>query len=151
MAASAMQSAGSGRVNTVMKIAEVISEMAQPRLVKVWHVTQKRYLPSILQNGLVPQRGTSSRRAREKTNAIYVFPDWTSLEDALTNWLGDETTQRQSVLELTVPENWLVQDQIRWEASINQPVPPSAIKVLIPDIDEWNAEPPADAFPKNEN
>jgi len=58
-----------------------------------------------------------------------------SLEDALSNWLGDEFVQRLSILQLEVPDEWLVSDTVRWEATIDRIIPPTHIKVLVEDID----------------
>jgi len=109
-------------------------------ITKVWHVTEARNIPSIMQKGLEPRIGKSSRQAKETESAIYVFPDQTSMIDAITNWLGDET-YRQAVLELTVPKSWVIESDIRWESRILQPVPPSMIKVVVSDIDEWDGSP----------
>lgn len=106
--------------------------------VKVWHVTRRSSVPRILRQGLVPRRGRLSRSAKEAEKAIYVFPDSTSLEDAMTNWLGDEMENESlSLLELTVPRDWVEQHDVRWEAQIRQPVPPDHIRVLVDDMDEW--------------
>lgn len=110
--------------------------LSEEKMVDVWHVTEKQNVPNILQNGLEPRIGKSSKSAGEQKPAIYVFPDELSMEDAVTNWLGDETEYRQSALILRVPESWVSQDNIRWEATINRPVPPDMIKVAIPDLDE---------------
>lgn len=120
--------------------------------VKVWHVTRRSAVPRILRQGLVPRRGRLSRSAKEQENAIYVFPDSTSLMDAMSNWLGDEMEEIElSLLELTVPRDWLVQDAVRWEARVTQPVPPDRIRVLVDDMDEWfgdypDGNPPAGWF-----
>lgn len=94
-------------------------------------------------NGLLPRIGRLSSSANENQEAIYVFPDWLSLEDALSNWLGDEyEDETLSVLELTVPADWVKEDAIRWEATIDRKVPPENIKVLIDDIDQHDGRPP---------
>jgi len=114
--------------------------LGEARMIKVWHVTEKRKVPQILRRRLEPRIGHSSRRAGEKKPLIYVFTDETSMEEAVMNWLGDETAHRQSVLELTVPENWVTQDPVGWEAHIEHPVPPEMIKIAIADLDESSGE-----------
>jgi hypothetical protein len=101
----------------------------------VYHVTEQKNVPSIMMNGLIPKRGKRSRAAGEKKELIYVFPDMLSMEDGVLNWLGDEFVYRTSLLELNVPDEWLVSDVIRWEATIDRIVPASCIKVLIDDMD----------------
>jgi hypothetical protein len=121
--------------------------------IKVWHVTRTSALRSIMRQGLTPRIGARSRSAKEAEKAIYVFPDSISLEDAMTNWLGDEYEDIPiSLLELTVPPSWVKQDNIRWEAVITQPVPPGRIRVLVKDMDDWNGQypggnPPPGWFP----
>jgi hypothetical protein len=101
----------------------------------VYHVTERHNVPTILRDGLIPKIGPRSKRAKEKTPRIYVFPDMTSMEDGVCNWLGDEFTKRTSLLEINVPDEWLTHDAVRWEATICQPVPPSCIKVIVDDMD----------------
>ncbi len=104
-------------------------------LVTVYHVTEKRNVKNILTKGLVPKIGPRSKSAKEKEPKIYAFPDMTSMEDGVTNWLGDEFIHRTSLLELSIPQEWLTHHDIRWEVTINRIVPPQHIKVLIDDMD----------------
>ena len=104
----------------------------------VWHVVDAHHAADVMRQGLIPRIGARSRRARENKAAVYVFPDWTSLVDGLTNWLGEASNYRQAILELRVPKSWLVHHNIRLEATIERPVPPEMIRVLVPDIDEWD-------------
>lgn len=101
----------------------------------VYHVTERKNVPAIMRDGLIPKRGPRSRSAGERKKRIYVFPDMLSMEDGMSNWLADEFTHRTSLLELTVPDEWLVQDVVRWEATIDRIVPVSHIKVLVDDMD----------------
>ena len=110
--------------------------MNEEQMVDVWHLTDKQNVPSITQNGLEPRTGAKSKSAGEKKNRIYVFPDLTSVEDALTNWWYDNTEYRQALLQLRVPESWITQDQVRWEATINHTVPPNMIKVAYADVSD---------------
>jgi hypothetical protein len=86
--------------------------------------------------------GARSKSAGEKAKAIYVFPDWTSMIDGITNWLGDEIPYAMSILELTIPSDWMTHDNLRWEATISQIVPPDHIRVIVDDIDEWAGDHP---------
>ncbi len=111
---------------------------------KVYHVTPKRNVPRIMRDGLQPRIGPRSKKGREKIASIYVFPDWLSCEDGMSNWLIDEfdETTPLSVLELTIPTSWLHRDQLQWEAEIRQVVPPDHIRVVISNIDEWTGGTP---------
>lgn len=56
-----------------------------------WHVTPCRNVPAILRNGLVPAVGSRSENARETEPGIYLFGTVEDMENAMMNWLGDET------------------------------------------------------------
>jgi CRISPR/Cas system-associated endonuclease Cas3-HD len=135
-----------------MKYSEIFESENIER--KVWHITPKANVSKIMKQGLIPKIGRRSKSAKEKTPAIYVFPDSISMEDALTNWLDNEFEDvKLSILELTVPSNWITEHAIRWEAQILHPVPPSMIKILVLNIDSWHGEypdgnPPEGWFPK---
>ena len=55
----------------------------------LYHVTEKKNLKSILENGLIPQIGERSKQLNESP-AIFLFDSVEKLNDALMNWLGDE-------------------------------------------------------------
>ena len=101
----------------------------------VYHVTEKRTVPKILKHGLVPKIGPRSKAAKEKTPKIYAFPDLLSMEDGVVNWLGDEFIHRTSLLELSIPKDWVTEDSVRWEVTIDRIIPANMIKVLIDDMD----------------
>jgi hypothetical protein len=56
----------------------------------VYHVTPTRNLKSIAKQGLKPTVGDRTSQIAGEKSGIYVFPDRTSAEDAVMNWLGDE-------------------------------------------------------------
>ena len=53
-----------------------------------YHVTKKKYLRKILQQGLIPQIGELARYSGETEPRIYLFPDIQSMDTALGSWLG---------------------------------------------------------------
>lgn len=55
-----------------------------------FHVTPKACLSGILETGLVPAVGRRASAAGEPTPRVWLFPSYSSLEDAMLNWLGDE-------------------------------------------------------------
>jgi hypothetical protein len=131
--------------------SDIVNEEIEP-MRKVWHITPSVNVAKIMKQGLLPQIGKRSKSAKEKHKSLFVFPDSISMEDALTNWLGDELEDIPlSILELTIPSNWLIQHPIRYEEQINHIVPPSMIKILITDIDDWDGKypgnPPSGWFP----
>jgi hypothetical protein len=126
------------------KIINILVEntISQKQMTKVYHATLKKHVPKIMKDGLLPKIGARSKSAGEKAKAIYVFPDWTSMIDGITNWLGDEIPYAMSILELTIPSDWMTHDNLRWEATISQIVPPDHIRVIVDDIDEWAGDHP---------
>ena len=56
----------------------------------VYHVTPTKNLKSIAKQGLTPTVGDRTSQIESEKSGIYVFPDRTSAEDAVMNWLGDE-------------------------------------------------------------
>ena len=46
-------------------------------------------MEAILANGLEPRIGERSAQANEPTPAVFAFVDRVSLEDGLSNWLGE--------------------------------------------------------------
>lgn len=133
------------------RILHIINENSDMDMYKVWHVTPSRNVSNILVTGLQPQKGDRSKSANELENGIFVFPDGLSLIDALSNWLGDEFDEDEplSILELTVPPEWVKHHDIRWEGVISHPVPPNNIRVLVPSVDDWNGNYPAEHPPEN--
>jgi hypothetical protein len=109
------------------------------QMVKVFHVTPSRSVKGIQRKGLIPKIGPRSRLIKEKVPTIYVFPDIESLENGVSNWLGDafDEETKLSILELTVPSAWVVREELQWEVKIMQTIPPENIRVMVPDVDEW--------------
>lgn len=106
-------------------------------MVRCWHVTPSGSVRGILKNGLEPRIGPRSRSVGEDVPKIYVFTSWKELVGAVNGWLGVAFRKgvRMAVLELNVPEDWLAWSGRRdiSERIIDRSVPPSMIKVAIPD------------------
>lgn len=56
---------------------------------KFYHVTLMKNIPSIIENGLVPQIGERSAEFGEIEPSIYLFSSQEDVDNALSNWLGD--------------------------------------------------------------
>ena len=54
-----------------------------------YHVTTEKQLDSILKTGLHPNIGPLSKLYGETESRIYLFPDETTMVDAVMNWLGE--------------------------------------------------------------
>lgn len=58
--------------------------------VRVWHITPRSCIESILRQGLIAQRGPRSKKANEPLPAVYCFTSGSAVEQALLNWADDE-------------------------------------------------------------
>jgi hypothetical protein len=85
----------------------------------------------------------------EQEDGIYLFNSLASVDNALSNWLGDEFGEnvKLALLEVTVPPGAkTIPTTAEYETVIATPIPPQYIKVLYRDIDTdeavkalWNA------------
>jgi len=104
---------------------------------KIYHVTPSENLDSILSKGLIPQKGNRSSKMVDEKSAIYCFPDKTSMEDAVMNWLGDEFEEDEPLALLEIDTEGLdgnVTDGADFEIAITTPIPPDRIRVLSRDL-----------------
>ena len=124
--------------NTFMRLARFLSVVRENAdLVRCWHVTPVGSVRGILKNGLEPRVGPRSKSVGEDVPQIYVFTSWKELVGAVNGWLGVAYRKgvRMAVLELNVPSDWLGWSGRRdiSENIIKREVPPTMIKVAIPD------------------
>lgn len=81
-----------------------------------YHVTKKKHLRKILQQGLTPQIGELARYSGETESRIYLFPDIQSMNTALGSWLGlyyeDKYPEDMELysLEIMLPEDFPITD-----------------------------------------
>ena len=87
-----------------------------------YHVTRKKNLTSILNNGLYPKIGDLSKLCDETENKIYLFPSIDDMENALMNWLGENLIELYGEdepccsLKITVPDNFpIVEGDVDYE------------------------------------
>lgn len=109
----------------------------------VYHITPAQNLRSIMQHGLKPQVGDRSVKLSNELTAVYCFPDKSSLEDAMTNWLGDEFDEDEQLALLSINTSNLqgsYTPNAEYEVAITSVIPPSNIKILSKDIDTYVME-----------
>lgn len=102
-----------------------------------YHVTLKKNLESILNNGLLPKIGELSRLCDEKEKRIYLFPSLNDMETALGNWLGielndlyGESTECCS-LKITLPNDFpIAEGETEYECYSYVPIDKKYIKYL---------------------
>lgn len=94
-----------------------------------YHVTPARNVRDILTKGLIPKRGSLSSKGNEPEDAIFLFADLDSVENALMNWLGDEFEDEEQLSLLAVILD-LKPAPNHFETVVHNPIPPSAIKLI---------------------
>ena len=101
-----------------------------------YHVTPTKNIRSILKNGLTTSTGPRSKKLND--NGIFLFNDLDTLEDAVTNWLGDEFKEDESlsILKVSLPSDFKVTQtpNAEYEFSTMKPIPASAIQVYKQNI-----------------
>lgn len=112
-------------------------------LEKVYHVTTVDNWNKIKQVGLIPQIGTLSQKIGENEDCIYAFSSLDELDNALINWLGQESDEMEENLEkpidlailsvdvrhLKIPVQF-VDNQTFFEQKIYEKIDPSYIELI---------------------
>lgn len=103
---------------------------------RLYHVTEARLVPVILERGIIPQIGPRSARLGEPAPRAYFFRSLADIEDALFSWLFDEFGEDTQIALLRVDHNReeALVHETKWEVSSTAVTPPSAITVLTLDI-----------------
>ena len=97
-----------------------------------YHITPTVNVPTIMQQGLVPQTGERSA-VMEQEDGVYLFKTRDDAGDALTNWLGDEFGEDEelSMLEVSLPPNIkTLPTTADYEVVVAETIPPKYIKDL---------------------
>jgi len=119
--------------NYPVKHFSQLSEIKSDLPLIVYHITPLKNVPSIQQNGLQPQIGDRTAQIPDEQSAIYCFPDVSSAEDALMNWLGDEFDESEELAMLEIDTTGLkgkFTKHAEYELTIVSPIPPEQIKVM---------------------
>lgn len=78
---------------------------------RYFHVTPRKNLESILENGLIPQIGERSLEIGEPVEAVFLFPNFEEMNNALYNWFGEEFDDDEDeliILQIDLPDNFPV-------------------------------------------
>lgn len=113
-----------------MRINEIVEVVQNTRY--AYHVTPVENLSSILQNGLRPTVGTRSAKIKDEQSGIYLFPDLNSVNDAISNWLGDEFDDETELVLLKIDITGLenhISSSVEYELVANRPISPDRISV----------------------
>jgi hypothetical protein len=100
-----------------------------------YHVTLTSNLPSILEEGLKPGIGGRSEELGEEKPAIYLFGSVEDAKEAVSNWLGDEFEETESLalLEINLPSSIQPVKQA-FEFQVFEDISPEHIKVISKDF-----------------
>jgi len=96
-----------------------------------YHVTPKKYLEKILNEGLKPKIGERAEFAGEKEKRIYLFEHIDDMENALCNWLGEyyEPDVEELYILKVNTENHTLHRHF-FELQVYEPIPPENITIL---------------------
>ena len=98
-----------------------------------YHVTPTCNVPRIMREGLLPRRGSRSRRLGESREAVYLFKEREAAADGLANWLGDELPEDEPVALIVVdlPAGARILDTTAdYELIVADRIPPENLTVM---------------------
>ena len=97
----------------------------------MYHVTPTKNLRSIMKNGLRPQIGDRSVKLHGEENGIFLFPTLDDVEDAVSNWLGDEFDEDEDLTLLAIDVSGLplVDSNAGYEKIAKTAISPDRISV----------------------
>lgn len=99
---------------------------------KLYHVTLRSNLESILSNGLIPDIGERSYDAGETQKFVFLFPTKNDVENAMLTWLGEYYYDEDVVyLEVNLPDNFPIeQGEVEYEMISRQIIPKEYISII---------------------
>ena len=114
----------------IMKLAESREDRT------FYHITLTRNIARVMAEGLIPRKGTRSRKIKEGAPAIYLFPTIEDAETAYGNWLGDEfaDTTKLALLKVTVPHTVELHSDVPFECHVYETIPPQCISIQTTDL-----------------
>lgn len=102
---------------------------------QIYHVTPSRNLDSIMREGLRPMIGPRSVLIGEVTEKVYFFGTMHAVEDAMSNWLGEELDNEPGAISvLAVDRSGLhLFSDAGYELACLHLVPPEKISLAFED------------------
>lgn len=99
-----------------------------------YHVTPAKNVKWIMEEGLTPSTGSASSSYGETEERVYLFPTMDDVQDAVSNWLGDQYEDDIMALLQVDASGINLKSDVEWEYYTNQMIPPNKIKILSMDI-----------------
>lgn len=105
---------------------------------RYFHVTPAKNLDSILKNGLEIRTGERSLANHESQDAVFLFPSFSEMENALYNWLGAEFEDEDDLIifQIDIPKGFPVyrntdsNGELMYEAYTYENIPPAYITAV---------------------
>lgn len=94
-----------------------------------YHVTEAENLASIMRDGLMPSIGARSKALGETCEVIYFFPTEEDMDNALSNWLGEEFEDVEIAI-LAVASDSIVEGDVPYEHVSETAIAPECITVV---------------------
>lgn len=82
---------------------------------RYFHITPKDNLDSILSDGLIAQIGERSLEIGERQNAVFLFPNFEEMNNALYNWFGEVFEDEDVdliILQIDLPDDFPVYREV---------------------------------------
>lgn len=97
-----------------------------------FHLTPAENIPGILKEGLLPRVGYNRIDDIELGPAVFFFPSYDCVEDALLSWYGEISEGEDiALLELDLTDTPLYRDEtVPFEVYCTTPVSPRSIKTI---------------------
>lgn len=112
-----------------------------------YHLTAAANLDSIARLGLLPTIGRNSALAGERTPAVWLFPSFKALDDAIGSWLDGcfEEDEAIALIGVHLPDDvgnepGALPGRAGYEIQVPDPIPPARLRVICPDIDLATAD-----------
>lgn len=92
-----------------------------------YHITTANNIRIITHCGIRPQI-----RKNKTQNAAYFFPDMTTAENALNNWLNEQYDKKEKlyVLRINLPDNFEINTNSNYEISSTELIRPEYITAI---------------------
>lgn len=98
------------------------------KVMSYYHVTQAHNLDSIFRTGLVPAIGQRSKACGESVARTYLFTTLDDLDNALSNWLGEEF-EDEDIAVLKVESEDVVPGDVEYESVCLETIAPDCIQL----------------------
>ncbi len=91
-----------------------------------FHTTPTRNWQNIQNEGLVPTIGPRSKQLSTEKDGVFMFVNEEALDDALSNWLGDQfdCSEELVTMKVTLPDDFPIEiSDAAYEVISRTPVP----------------------------